>query len=241
MIDILLEDPWFLVINKPIDLLSQAPSGIPNVQHRLIEQLSPHMAKTPFVGLPHRLDRMTSGVMVVARNQRSLRRLCDQFAARTVGKEYLAWVHGRLPKFGHWLDHVRKVPDEPRAEIVTADRPDAKQAELSFETMRESLAADGELLSLVRIRLSTGRMHQIRIQFGSRGHPILGDRLYGSSLSEIPQEPERREPAVALHAIQLAFSHPKNGARIVVDAPTPSEFPWTICQPSELPSPKTAP
>ncbi|MFO0011465.1 MAG: pseudouridine synthase, partial [Planctomycetota bacterium] len=99
MIEILIDDPWFLVINKPIDLLTQAVAGVPSVQSMLIDQLRNGPSK-PFVGIPHRLDRMTSGVMVVARNQRALRRLCDQFAARSVHKEYLAWVFGETPERG---------------------------------------------------------------------------------------------------------------------------------------------
>lgn len=239
MIEILVDDPWFLVINKPVDLLTQAISGIPNVQSRLVEQLAPTMPSTPFIGIPHRLDRMTSGVVVVARNQRSLSRLCAQFASRKVTKDYLAWVQGDIESEGKCIDWMRKVPDVARAELVSQDVEGAREARLSYRKLAmipeqpsnpftvSSRQPSGPI-SLVCIRLETGRMHQIRLQFSSRGHPILGDRQYGSSHSWGDPSRATREPPIALHAARLQFFHPKSGEKMTVHAPPPEEYPWCI-------------
>lgn len=234
MIEILLEDPWFLVINKPPHLLSQALPTISSVQAELIKQLADRMPSTPFVGIPHRLDRMTSGVMVIARNQRALKRLCEQFASRKVIKHYLAWVHGIVPESARWQDTMRKVPDQPRAEMVTADSEDGRIAALSFERLQHREAiADRQCdprgsRSLVKIELETGRMHQIRLQFGARGHAILGDALYGSDCTWGERRSDWREPPIALHAFRLQFFHPKTGEATSVIAKPPSDFPWEI-------------
>lgn len=237
MIEILVDDPWFLVINKPVDLLTQAIAGIPNVQSQLIEQLTPTMPSTPFIGIPHRLDRMTSGVVVVARNQRSLSLLCAQFASRKVTKDYLAWVQGDIESQGDWIDWMRKIPDVAQAELVSQDAEGAREARLSFRKLAMTTerpvhvpsALDATMpISLVCIRLETGRMHQIRLQFSSRGYPILGDSHYGSSQPWGAPGRETREPPIALHAARLQFFHPKTGEKMTVHAPPPVEFPWGI-------------
>ena len=116
MIDILLESTWFLVINKPSGVLTQAVPGIDSVQTLLVKQLQERdsEAPTPFIGIPHRLDRVTSGAMVVARNQRALKRLSEQFASRKIRKIYHAIIpawSGSEPVI--WKDIMRKVPEEP--------------------------------------------------------------------------------------------------------------------------------
>jgi 23S rRNA pseudouridine1911/1915/1917 synthase len=231
MIEILIDDPWFLVVNKPIDLLTQAVHGVPNMQSQLVEQLSSGVSK-PFVGIPHRLDRMTSGVVVIARNQRALRRLCDQFAARTVRKQYVAWVMGVTEDRGTWQDWIRKIPDVAKAELVDAPREsevtDARIAELEYQTMLRGDVEGHGPVSLVRVFLKTGRMHQIRVQFASRGHPILGDALYGGGIQTHEQPWETREPMIALHASNLEFFHPKTAERISAYAPEPTSYPWTL-------------
>jgi len=229
MIEVLVDDPWFLVISKPIDLLTQAPEGIPSVQSQLIQQLAPNMPRTPFVGIPHRLDRMTSGVLVVARNQRALRRLCEQFAARKVAKEYVAWVEGEAPAAGHWSDWIRKIPNEPKGEIVDAACEGARHASLRLETLGSVPMAEAtKRASLVRIYLETGRMHQIRLQFAARNLPIVGDRLYGGAEVERGGEPLTREPPIALHAYRLQFFHPKSGEAVLATAPLPAHRPWGL-------------
>ncbi len=231
-IEILVQDPWFLVVHKPVDLLTQAIETLPSLQSRLADQLSAPGLPKPFIGMPHRLDRMTSGTIVVARNQRSLRRLCDQFATRTVVKEYLAWVSGLVPTEGTWVDTMRKVPDEPRAEITSIDQAHARDATLEYRVIQQRTNAHNEPESLLLIRLGTGRMHQIRLQCGSRGFPILGDRLYGSQNTWGPEGQTYREPPIALHAYRLTFHHPKSAEKIAALALPPPNFPWG--NPSDL-------
>jgi RluA family pseudouridine synthase len=217
-IPVLLNDSFFAVINKPSGLFTQAASGIESVESVLREQwkLPDHQA-TPFVGLPHRLDRGTSGTLIIARNQRSLQRLGEQFHSRKVHKRYLAAVQG-IPqeKVGTWIDYLRKIPDRPVAEITEPGVEGAKIAELDYRFLCSS--AD---VSLLDIELKTGRMHQIRIQAASRGHSVLGDWCYGNQTvwGEIDHRGERI--ALALHAAAIQFRNPQNARPIQVAAPLP--------------------
>jgi len=238
-IEVLRENPWYLVVNKPSGVLTQAVPGIDSLQTLLVLHLqSPEpAAPIPFVGIPHRLDRVTSGAMVVARNQRALRRLSEQFAARTVQKIYHAIVP-RMANLGSetaasesansmvsWVDSMRKVPDQARAELAPSSVDGAKEAILRFRVVCD-LAVDGYgAASLVEIVLETGRMHQIRLQFGSRGYAILGDSLYGSTATWLGMTPGERESSIALHARQIEFRDPKNAENVSVVAPYPSGWP----------------
>ena len=224
MLDILLEEPHFIVINKPSGLFSQSAPGIENVQTMLIDQLAQrdgHPGR-PFIGLPHRLDRGTSGVMLLARNQRALKRFGEQFHSRKVGKHYLAVVQGQLPRERQQLsDYLRKIPEKPLAEIVAADSEGAKLAEMIIEPR-----AVTDDYSLVDVELLTGRMHQIRLQLASRGYPVVGDWSYGSSQSFGPLDPEGFRQCLALHCRCLEFRHPQTAKPISVNAPV-SEH-WQI-------------
>jgi 23S rRNA pseudouridine1911/1915/1917 synthase len=226
-IEILAEHAWYLVINKPCGVLTQAVPGVTSVQTSLVHQLQKRLPNgpTPFVGVPHRLDRMTTGAMVFARNQRALKRLCEQFAARKVKKIYHAWVPKLSEPTGRWSDFIRKVPNEPRAEVVTSETMDAKEAVLHYRTLASTLASVEHSASvpvdLVEIELETGRMHQIRLQFGSRGFPILGDQLYGSAIVW-QEQAELREPPMALHARFISFYDPQTAECVEATAPYPS-------------------
>ena len=203
-IPIVYEEPHFLLVNKPAALFSQAPAGIDNLQSRLITQLKTrdqHPGE-PFVGLPHRLDRGTSGIMLIARNQRALKRFGQQFQSRKVIKHYLAVVEGVFanvdaasasgshaapapdqlgrvdpPGEQRWEDYLRKIPGVAQAESVSADAQGAKLAVARVECL-----CSASEQSLLRIQLETGRMHQIRIQAASRGLPVVGDASYGATL-----------------------------------------------------------
>lgn len=228
-IPVLLNDSFFAVIDKPAGLFSQAAQGIESVETVLREQWkSPDSPAVPFVGLPHRLDRGTSGAMLIARNQRALQRLGEQFHSRKVHKRYLAAVRG-VPNetTGTWQDFVRKIPDRPVAEITTADVEGAKNAELNYRC----LASCGGI-SLLDIELKTGRMHQIRIQAASRGLVVIGDWCYGDQRQwgEVNELGERS--SLALHAAVIQFRHPQNAKSVQVSAPLPelweSELPGDI-------------
>jgi len=217
-IPVLLIDSFFAVIDKPSGLFTQAASGIESVEAVLREQWKlPNQQATPFVGLPHRLDRGTSGTLIIARNQRALQRVGEQFHSRKIHKRYLAAVRG-IPqeKVGTWIDYVRKIPDRPIAEITEPGVEGAKIAELDYRVLCSS--AD---LSLIDIELKTGRMHQIRIQAASRGHSVLGDWCYGNETLWGDLDHRGERVALALHAAAIQFRNPQNARPTQVAAPLP--------------------
>ena len=166
-----------LAVNKPAGVLTQAPPGIDSMEVRVRRcwQAQADKSYHLYVGVPHRLDRPVSGVLVFTRNVRATQRLARQFEQRTLEKVYLALVEGRPPAAGEWCDPLRKVPGRARVEVVTTDHRDAKEARLAYQVLAEIGDA-----SLVAVQLMTGRTHQIRVQFAHRGFPILGDDQYGS-------------------------------------------------------------
>ncbi|MGN6544381.1 MAG: RluA family pseudouridine synthase [Aureliella sp.] len=230
MLEILVEEPHFLVINKPAGMFSQAAAGIENVQDALIAQLAArdHHPGRPFIGLPHRLDRGTSGVMLLARNQRALKRFGEQFHSRKVAKYYMAVVEGEMPLGCVLLsDHLRKIPEKPLAEIVPADAPDAKLAQMRALPLERDAGR-----TLVCVELLTGRMHQIRLQLASRGFPVVGDWSYGSQQTFGPLDPEGWRQCLALHSWQLEFRHPQTAKLCAATAPLPET--WETLPPSIL-------
>jgi 23S rRNA pseudouridine1911/1915/1917 synthase len=140
-----------------------------------------------------------------------------------VQKLYWALVEGRVPEEqGTWRDFLRKVPDEPRAELVERSHPEARLATLHFRVLRQL-----DRLTWLEIELETGRMHQIRLQGASRGFPVAGDSQYGAQLPFGPQLDDWRARSIALHARQLRFRHPMTRASVDITAALPdcwSEF-----------------
>jgi len=226
MIPIVYEESHFLLVNKPAALFSQAAAHIDSLQSLLTQQLKvrdAHLGE-PFVGLPHRLDRGTSGIMLIARNQRALKRFGEQFQSRKVVKHYLAVVEGEFPTLAQsWHDHLRKIVDQPKAEIVSAAEAGAKPA---VATASRLFYEDG--LSLLLVQLETGRMHQIRVQAAARGYPILGDAAYGaqrgfgSTVAEA--EVSHVHPPLPLHAWSLQFYHPKTAKAMKFAASVPESW-----------------
>jgi 23S rRNA pseudouridine1911/1915/1917 synthase len=222
--DILLEEAGWLVLQKPAGLLTQAAPGVPSVQRSLELLLArrPAAPEHPFVGLPHRLDRGTSGALLVARNARTLRRFGDQFAHRQIEKTYLAMVEGDATgKTGRWEDHVRKIPERPVGETVTADHPEAKLAVLESRLCW----TDGSI-SLIEVHLETGRMHQIRIQSAARGLPVVGDWCYQATTRFGTPDSQGLWQQLALHAWRLSFRHPGNAKKITAQASLPDS--WSL-------------
>lgn len=218
--DILLERGAVLVLNKPGGLLTQAPPGIDSLELRTKQFLKTRDQKPGkvYLGVPHRLDRPVSGVIVVAKNVRATQRISAQIQKRTVTKKYWAVVEGHVAEpHGTWTDMMRKIPDEAKSELVAADSPDAKEAVLQFSVLSHS-----EDLSWLEIELHTGRTHQIRLQCASRGFPICGDTLYGANTEFGPETPDLRKRWIALHARQLIFEHPMDRIPISVTAELPA-------------------
>ena len=214
-----------LVVLKPPGLLTQAPPGIDSLEERIKRFLKARDEKAGrvYLGVPHRLDRPASGAMVFAKHVRAARRLAQQFELRQVEKTYWALVEGHVrPREGTWRDHVRKIPDVAKAEIVSGDHADAREAIMHYRTL-ERLAS----CSWLEIHLETGRMHQIRVQCSSRGHPLLGDSLYGARETFGEEYEDVRLRAIALHSRVLAFVHPMTHVPMSFVAPLPGA--WGNC------------
>lgn len=221
-VDILYEEGPCLAVLKPAGLLTQAPPGIDSIEARLKAFLKARDGKTGniYLGVPHRLDRPVSGVMLFARHVRACRRLSEQFEARLVLKVYWACVSGTVePAEGTWEDFVRKVPGEARAEVVDREHSDAREAVLHYRTLGRTPHG-----SWLEIEPQTGRTHQIRVQAAARGHPVLGDRQYGSTIAFGPRHEDTRLRAIALHALRLGFSHPMTREPVAVEVPLPEAW-----------------
>lgn len=221
---ILHEDNHCLAVAKPAPLLTQgvASGAVPSLEALVKEYLKERYGKSGrvYLGIPHRLDRPVSGVVLFARQTKSAQRLAEQFRQHQVRKIYWAIVQGEVqPDEGQWDDWLRKLPEEARTEIAEAGSPGARQAILRYRRLRL-----GAGWTLLEIELETGRMHQIRIQAASRGWPILGDALYGSTQSFGPPAELPRDRIIALHARSLTFLHPIRFEPITVTAPLPE--PW---------------
>ncbi len=220
--DILHEHGLCLVVGKPPGLLTQAPPGIDCLEARVRAFLQARDGRAPdaHLGVVHRLDRPASGALLLGLTPAATRKLSRQIERRQVRKLYWALVGGApSPAAGAWTDHVRKVPDEPRAEIVAADHPDARLATLSYRTLRS-----GPGFTWLEIELGTGRTHQIRLQAASRGHPVLGDAQYGSTASFGEQHEDARLRAIALHARRLGFRDPVTDDEVEVVAEPPGAW-----------------
>jgi len=246
--EILYDEGPCLVVNKPPGVLTQAPPGIDSLEVRLRAFLAGRAGGPgePYLGVPHRLDRPASGAMVFGLTRRAARRLSRQFEDRRVRKTYWAKVVGRVePASGTWRDFVRKVPDEAQAEVAAEGRPGARLAVLHYRVLD---VRDG--VTWLEVELETGRTHQVRVQAAARGHPVLGDAMYGSAVPFGPQHDDERLRAIALHARLLEFAHPRTRERVSVTAPPPvfwdtSSKPLAVSQPNgkslPCPSPSSSP
>jgi 23S rRNA pseudouridine1911/1915/1917 synthase len=160
-------------------------------------------------GIVHRLDKDTSGVMVVAKSEEAMAELKRQFKAHETEKEYLALVWGNPPKSGRIETLMGRHPvHRKKMAVLTQDGRDAVS---NYETLERF-----DEVSLVRVRIETGRTHQIRVHMAHIGHPIVGDAVYGRARKHtLPEKPERQ----MLHAVRLVFNHPESGKRLSFEAP----------------------
>lgn len=234
-VEILYEDGPVLVLNKPNGLLTQAPRNIDSLEVRLKNHLlesgvDPEAAK--YIGIVHRLDRPVSGAVLLTRTSRAARKISAQFEKRRVRKVYWACLDGIVePETGSWEDYLRKIPNQPHAEVVPADHPDAQFAKLTYRCL-----AICEGKSFVEIELQTGRMHQIRVQAANRFLPIYGDTQYGSRKLFGGLYEDYRQQPIALHARYLECLHPTSREPIAITAPLPK-----VWDELNLPDPATWP
>lgn len=209
--EILYQDNDIIVCIKPPRVLStDEPGGMPDL---LRQELGDPKADVRTV---HRLDRVVSGLMVLARNARSASELSRQIREDGFAKEYLAVVHGHPEACkGTLTDLLWRDKQAKMTRVVTAPDKGVQEAILHYAVLSRT-----EELSRVHIQLVTGRTHQIRVQFSSRGMPLVGERKY--ALLEDDCE-------IALWSYRLAFNHPVTGQTMEFIQPPPDIYPWSIC------------
>ena len=213
--EIVWEDEALIVIDKPAGVAVHGGSG---VSFGVIEQLRRARPSAKFLELAHRLDRDTSGLLIVAKKRIALTKLHDQFRDGGISKRYLALVKGR---WRNELQHVRL----PLHKYLTADgeRRVSVTAEGKPSHSIVRLVARWENFSLVEVELKTGRTHQIRVHLAHLGFPLAGDDKYGDfSLNRDLQKAGLRR--MFLHAVKLALPHPLSGAQVELESPLPSEL-----------------
>ena len=230
-LDVVFEDDAVVVVNKPSGLTVHPGAGQPD--GTLANALAWHLKDLPELGgsdrpgIVHRLDKETSGILVVARTELAQRRLSAAFAERTVGKTYLATVHG-IPRdaAGHIDAPIGRMPNHRTKMTVREGGRDAQTGWKVAEAMPRH--------ALVRCHPRTGRTHQIRVHLKHLGHPIVGDGLYG-----MPGHPgEDATARLMLHAHRLEFPHPTSGERVAFEAPLPPEYEATLAALRSLPPPR---
>ena len=213
--NILYEDNHLLVVEKPVNVPVQEDNSH---DADLLSLLKDYLKKkydkpgNVYLGLVHRLDRPVGGVMVFARTSKAASRLARQIQSHQFHKEYLAVLTGDIqPESAVLLDQLKK---DSRSNTVTVTKDGSgKNAELEYRTEKKT---DG--LSLVRVFLKTGRSHQIRVQFSSRGFPLWGDARYNPKA--VPGQ------QIALWSSRLAFTHPVTGEELVFTSRPPRTQPW---------------
>ncbi len=231
---VLFEDDHFLAVDKPAGVAVHGGSG---VSFGVIEQLRMARPKATFLELVHRLDRETSGILLVAKKRSALKNLQDQFRERETGKTYLALVAGQWPANKKVLDKSLQkylLPDgERRVRVVAKDHPDAMPS-LSLVKVhsvtpvaRAAQTPQQKIYSLLEVTIKTGRTHQIRVHLASEGMGIVGDDKYGDF--DLNKALARDDGTVALkrmflHAWRFQCNHPASGERVVLQTGLPPEL-----------------
>jgi len=227
-LDILHEDADLLVLNKPPGLVVHPAAG--NLEHTLVNALLYHCAgKLSGIGgvarpgIVHRLDKETSGCLVVAKNDEAHMKLSRQFAGREVVKIYQAVVCGRMPRgHGEINAAIARHPTQ-RKRMAVAQRG-GREARTGFQVLEQA-----EKVAWVELRLYTGRTHQIRVHLEHIGAPVLGDLVYGKRQNQrLKSDTGYTSARQMLHAAKLAFVHPRTGERMEFSAPRPKDFGDTL-------------
>src|SRR5215218_3362790 len=225
-LDIVYEDETLVVVNKPTGLVVHPAAGTPS--GTLANALAYHFQKLPGTGtgvrpgIVHRLDRDTSGLLVVAKTEVALEHLSDQFRDRSVYKSYVALVHGRVLTSSGKIDQplARDPSNRTRMAVVRAGRN-----ALTLYRVRRVF----DRFTLLDVELKTGRTHQIRVHLAWMKHPVVGDETYGGGRDNTIRDPRLRARLQALnrhflHAEKLGFKHPKTGEFVKFESPLPPEL-----------------
>jgi 23S rRNA pseudouridine955/2504/2580 synthase len=222
---VLLEDEHLLAIDKPAGVAVHGGSG---VSFGVIEQLRRSRPDAKFLELVHRLDKETSGILLLAKKRSALNALQDQFRARETAKVYAALVFGAWPAKLKVIDQaLLKGTDAAGERHVRVVAAEADGAQRSITLVRVAASYGGAYggasggATLLDVTLKTGRTHQIRVHLSSQGHPIVGDPKYGDFARNKAFARELGFERMFLHARALAFEHPAGGARVMLESPLP--------------------
>jgi 23S rRNA pseudouridine1911/1915/1917 synthase len=240
-LDIVYEDDDLAVINKPAGMMVHAGAGATdNARNRgtLVNALLYHLRSLSAMGgelrpgIVHRLDKETSGLIVVAKNDEAHRKLAAQFARREVKKTYVTLVHGWVKAERGTLS--KSISRDPVRRIrMTTRMSGGREAITHYRVVRRLDSSFGKF-SLLDVKIDTGRTHQIRVHMASLGHAVVGDALYGAP-REIHPAPAKKKPTIPpadalslprnfLHSAELVFQHPRTGEKIALKSPLPVEL-----------------
>jgi 23S rRNA pseudouridine955/2504/2580 synthase len=231
--EVLFEDEHLLAIAKPAGVAVHGGSG---VAFGVIEQLRQARPGLRFLELVHRLDKETSGVLLLAKKRSVLTALQDQFRARDTGKVYAALVFGAWPANRKVIDEAllktTEADGQRHVRVVAAGHDGARRSITLVRSVRRVAGC-----SLLEVVLKTGRTHQIRVHLAHGGHPIVGDPKYGDFARNKAFAKAQRFARMFLHAAELAFDHPASGQRVVLHAALPAECATLLARLASRPSP----
>ena len=217
---IVYEDRSLLLCVKPVGVLSEESENGASMP-RLLRQHYAARHQPDYIATVHRLDKITGGLMLFSRQKAATGKLIAAVAEHRVEKEYLAVLRGHpAEKEAELTDLLFRDAAKNKSYVVKRMRKGVREAKLSYRVLGET-----NELTLVRVRLYTGRTHQIRVQFSARGLPLLGDIRYGSKDADC---------SAALWSYRLALTHPVTGERIDVIQPPPKQYPWDLFDCDEL-------
>jgi 23S rRNA pseudouridine1911/1915/1917 synthase len=233
-LDIVYEDADLAIVNKPAGMMVHAGAGATDdARNRgtLVNALLHHFGSLSGVGgemrpgIVHRLDKETSGLIVVAKNDEAHRKLAAQFARREVKKTYLALVHGWIKKDSGTVS-ASISRDRLRRTRMTTRHPGGREAISHYSVIRRLNTTFGKF-TLVEVKIDTGRTHQIRVHLGALGHPVVGDALYGAPREIRPARGAGKSAGALslgrnfLHAAELELTHPRTGEKVARKIPLP--------------------
>ena len=238
-LEIIYEDDDLSVVNKPAGMMVHAGSGATeDARNRgtLVNALLHHYRQLSSTGgelrpgIVHRLDKQTSGLIIVARNDAAHLKLAEMFSRRQMRKTYLALVHGELKQDKGTINAAISRDVIRRTRMTTRRATGGRIAVSHYEIIQRIDAKFGKF-SLVRVRIETGRTHQIRVHMASIGHAVVGDTLYGAPARIVAPRKGKGTEAESvsldrnfLHAAELAFAHPRTGKLLELSAPMPAEL-----------------
>lgn len=224
-LEILFEDNHLIIINKKVGDLVQGDKTKDLPLNEIVKAYIADKYNKPgkvFLGVIHRLDRPTSGIVMFAKTSKALERMNKMLREKTIHKTYWSLVEGQvINRSGTLIHFLKKNPKNNKSTAFRKENKDTKKAILHYKKL---IGLDN--YTLLEINLETGRHHQIRCQLSVTGHPIKGDLKYGSKRSN-------KDGGIYLHAKKIAFLHPVKKEQVMVEAPVPNDSLWQICA-SEL-------